>query len=50
MSTKPIRVHHILVDTRDKRVCDLNQILSCIHVFPLPFAHIDLIQMTYLYT
>ena len=53
MSTEPIRFHHFLPDTRDKRIYDLNQMLSWIHVvgdkFPLPFVHIGLSQITYLY-
>ena len=53
MSTEPIRLHHFLPDTRDKRIYDLNQMLSWIHVvgdkFPLPFVHIGLSQITYLY-
>ena len=50
MSTEPIRFHHFLADTPDKRIYDLNQMLSWIHVFgdkfPLPFVHIGLSQMT----
>ena len=53
MSTEPIRFHHFLDDTPDKRIYHLNQILSWVHVFgdkfPLPFVHIGLSQITYLY-
>ena len=53
MSTEPIRFHHFLDDTPDKRIYYLNQILSWVHVFgdkfPLPFVHIGLSQITYLY-
>ena len=54
MSTEPIRFHHFLDDTPDKRIyLYLNQILSWVHVFgdkfPLPFVHIGLSQITYLY-
>ena len=52
MSTEPIRFHHFLADTPDKRIYDLNRMLSWINVvdkFPLPFVHIGLSQITYLY-